>query len=238
MNTIIPQSVTTIGERAFYYCSGLTSITIPNGVTSIGHAAFIDCSSLNSITIPNSVTSIGGWAFYDCTELISINIPTSVTSIGDFAFGDCSSLASIIIPNSITNIEASTFKDCTGLTYIVIPNSVTSIERSVFYNCSSLTDYYVWAETVPSTNSYSFYNTNIENATLHVPAASVDTYKQTDPWSGFGRIVPLTDEDPTSMKGILQSDHLNGDYYDLKGRKVNIPKKGLYINNGRKVIMK
>ena len=78
----------------------------------------------------------------------------------------------------------------------------------------------------------------IEEAILHVPAASVEIYRQTDPWSGFGRIVPLTDEDPTSIKGILQSDHLNGEYYDLKGRKVNNPKKGLYIRNGRKVIVK
>ncbi|MBR6198216.1 MAG: leucine-rich repeat domain-containing protein [Bacteroidaceae bacterium] len=62
----IPNSVTTIGENAFYGCTGLTSITIPNSVTSIGSGAFHGCSSLTSITIPNSVTCIGGSAFNDC----------------------------------------------------------------------------------------------------------------------------------------------------------------------------
>ena len=65
-------SVTSIGDRAFYYCSGLTSVTIPNGVTSIGNDAFYGCSGLTSVTIPNSVTSIGGSAFYECIGLTSI----------------------------------------------------------------------------------------------------------------------------------------------------------------------
>ena len=59
-------SVTSIGNQAFYECSGLTSVTIPNSVTSIGPWAFYYCSSLTSVTIPNSVTSIGDWAFYLC----------------------------------------------------------------------------------------------------------------------------------------------------------------------------
>ena len=101
-------------------------------------------------------------------------------------------------------------------------------------------DYYIWAENVPSTNYIPFFPKEIKNATLHVPAASVDIYRQTDPWSDFGKIVPLTDEDPnpTSMKGIMQSYNLSSEYYDLTGRKVNHPKKGLYIKNGKKVVLK
>ena len=71
-NSIIPNSVTSIGDRAFLGCSGLTSITIPNSVTSIGDWAFADCNGLTSITIPNSVTSIGGSAFSRCSGLTSI----------------------------------------------------------------------------------------------------------------------------------------------------------------------
>ena len=81
--------VTSIGDYAFQYCSGLTSITIPNSVTSIGEWAFQDCTGLTSITIPNSVTSIGYCAFLCCTGLTSITIPNSVTSIGGEAFSDC-----------------------------------------------------------------------------------------------------------------------------------------------------
>ena len=83
-NTIIPNSVTSIGKYAFRGC-GFTSLTIPNSVTSIGDYAFSGCS-LTSITIPNSVTSIGQYAFGGCTSLTSLIIPNSVTSIGYSAF--------------------------------------------------------------------------------------------------------------------------------------------------------
>ena len=90
-SVIIPNSDTSIGDKAFYCCSGLTSITIPNSVTSIGKQAFIYCSSLKSITIPNSVTRIGEWAFYgwDLLEVVSkvenpFKIPTSTFSDNTF----------------------------------------------------------------------------------------------------------------------------------------------------------
>ena len=135
----IPNSVTSIGKYAFYYCTGLTSVTIPNSVTSIGDNAFYFCSGLTSITIPNSVTSIEQWTFRDCSSLTSVTIPNSVTRIGDSAFGNCSSLTSITIPNSVTSIEQWTFRDCSSLTSVTIPNSVTRIGDSAFGNCSSLT---------------------------------------------------------------------------------------------------
>ena len=135
----IPNSVTSIGDYAFYGCSGLTSVTIPNSVTSIGRLAFRGCSGLTSVTIPNSVTSIGGGAFAYCSSLTSVTIPNSVTSIGNSAFFGCSSLTSVSIPSNITSIKNGTFYGCSGLTSITIPNSVTSIGDTAFKNCSGLT---------------------------------------------------------------------------------------------------
>ena len=135
----IPNSVTSIGERAFRECSSLTSVTIGNSVTSIELGAFSGCTSLTSVTIPNSVTSIGVLAFAECTSLRSITIPNSVTSIGDDAFNACTSLTSITIPNSVTSIGDDAFNACTSLTSVTIGNSVTSIEFGAFRGCTSLT---------------------------------------------------------------------------------------------------
>ncbi|MBQ9392453.1 MAG: leucine-rich repeat domain-containing protein, partial [Oscillospiraceae bacterium] len=86
----IGNSVTSIGDWAFYYCTGLTSVTIPDSVTSIGDRTFSYCSGLTSVTIPDSVTSIGDRTFSDCSGLMNITIPASVTSIGYGAFEGCS----------------------------------------------------------------------------------------------------------------------------------------------------
>ncbi len=109
---IIGNSVTSIGNYAFYECSSLTSITIPESVTSIGDCAFIYCTSLTSITIPNGVTCIGSNAFSSCTSLASIIILNGVTDIGNNAFHGCTSLTSVTIPESVTSIGARTFYQC------------------------------------------------------------------------------------------------------------------------------
>ena len=130
--------LTSIGNKAFQNCGGLTSIEIPNSVTFIGDFAFDFCTSLTSIEIPNSVTLIGNYAFYYCANLISIEIPNSVTSIGDGTFSSCSGLTSIEIPNSVTFIGDYAFQSCTGLSSIEIPSSVTSIGTNPFLSCSGL----------------------------------------------------------------------------------------------------
>lgn len=137
-NTIIPNSIISIGVGAFSGCSDLTTIPIPNSVTSIGIDAFRNCSSLTTITIPNSVTSIGWSAFSGCSSLSSINIPNSVSSISSFVFYGCSTLTSINIPSSVTYIGSYAFSNCSGLTSVTIPNSVTYIGEHAFDGCKDL----------------------------------------------------------------------------------------------------
>ena len=147
----IPNSVTSIGDLAFEYCKGLTSITIPNSVASIGDRAFGGCTSLTSINVDtcnNEYSSENGVLFNkNKTKIITCpegkngiyTIPNGVTSIGKYAFGYCTDLISITIPDSVTSIGYMAFGGCTGLTSVTIPNNVTSIGAGAFWSCSSLT---------------------------------------------------------------------------------------------------
>ena len=190
-------SVTSIGYRAFYGCSGLTSVTIPNSVTSIGDKAFYKCSSLpvinnlryadtylieavdrtrSTYTIKDGTRWIGSSAFYDCSSLTSVEIPNSVTSIGDNTFYNCSSLTSVTIPNRVTSIGDYAFEDCSSLTSVTIPNSVTSIGKSAFRNCSSLTSLTI-PNSVTSIGSHAFRNcSSLTSVTIPNSVTSLGSY--------------------------------------------------------------
>ena len=141
--------VISIGDRAFFWCTSLTSITIPNSVTSIGSWAFQYCSSLTSVTIPNSVTSIGNGAFCGCSSLTSMVVEEGNTTYD--SRDNCNAIIetatnsliagcqNTIIPYSVMSIGGNAFRDCSSLTSITIPNSVTSIGNAAFSGCSALT---------------------------------------------------------------------------------------------------
>ena len=136
------------------------------------------------------VTRIKKLAFKGCAGITSCVIGNKVTSIGEEAFDGCTSLSSVTIPSSVTNIDKKAFEHCRGLSSVTIPSSVTSIGRGTFHDCSGLRHVYCHAVNPPSAEDL-FGETPISSATLHVPAESLDAYKATSPWSGFGTIVAL-----------------------------------------------
>ena len=156
----IGDSVTSIGQAAFAYCSGLTEVTIPNSVTSLGSYAFYGCSGLTSFTLSDGDTeiSIGANSFSETRVqnlyvgrnwtgdlpkshyLTTLTIGNSVTSIGGSAFQGCRGLTEVTIPNSVTSIGQDAFQGCSGLTEVTIGNSVTSIGEAAFSGCSGLTE--------------------------------------------------------------------------------------------------
>lgn len=183
-----------IKEEAFSR-SNRTSIKLPNTIESIGNRAFYSCSDLTEINIPNSVKSIGNEAFYGCSSLKSVTIPNSVATIGKSAFSYCSNLKTVEIPNSVSKIDDFTFQYCNNLKTIIIPSSVKEISRSAFNDCEKLESVYCYANTPPTTlygvagwfeGSYWSY------ISLYVPAESIDKYLEHNLWGLFGNILPMS----------------------------------------------
>ena len=222
----ITNSVTSIGDMAFYKCSSLTSITIPDSVTSIGSSAFSDCSKLRSITIPNSVTSIGAWAFNGCTGLTAINVamenqnyvsPDGVlynkdkTTIICYPAGKKGN--NYKIPDGVTEIGSIAFSRCSSLTSVTIPNSVTSIGSGAFNGCTSLT-----RVTIPNSVTKIGWNafsgcTSLTSITIPNSVISIDWYA----FRGCTSLKSITI--PNSVTSIGKNAF--GYYYDNGYKKIN-----------------
>ena len=133
---VIPNTIETIKNAAFYNCSGLTSVEFGNNIKSIGHRAFMGCDGLTFVEFGNSVVNIGKSAFNYCTGLTSVIIPNSVTTIEGAAFSGCSNLTSVELGNSVKTIGFGAFSNCNVLTSVELGNSVTNIEDYAFHGCS------------------------------------------------------------------------------------------------------
>ena len=168
----IPNSVTSIGNYAFYGCSGLTSVTIGNSVTSIGNYAFYGCSGLTSVTIGNSVTSIGDYAFSGCYRLVEVyNKSTLSITAGSDSNGDVAYYAKNVYTNEggsklttdetgyviYTDGDEKILVAYTGTeTELILPSYITKINRYAFYGCTSLTSVTIGGS-VTSIGNYAFY---------------------------------------------------------------------------------
>ena len=172
-------AVTAIGTRAFYGCY-VSSVSMPNTILEIGEKAFYYCEDLTSITIPNSVVTIGKSAFY-CPAMTSATIGNAVTTIGDQAFYYCENLADVTMGNSVITIGEYAFCG-TALTSITIPASVTTIGRNAFLGCEflervNITDLTAWCnieikgiDANPLYNAHHLYLNGSEVTNLVIPS--------------------------------------------------------------------
>lgn len=184
-NVIIPEEieydsktykVTSIGDKAFYKCTGLTSISIPNTVTRIGTDAFYSCKGLTEITFPNSLEYIDDYAFSLCTGLTSITIPNSVTYIGHNAFRSCSSVKTLEFNAENCNTCGGTnyynystidYAFPTSISTVKIGNNVTTIPDYFLYNNSNITNVDI-PNSITNIGAYAFYGC-YETETIVIP---------------------------------------------------------------------
>ena len=239
---IIPASVLKIGDRSFTECEGLESIIVES--ENIKYDSRNNCNAIietytnklilgcKNTVIPQDITTIGGGAFAGCVNLKMLDIPNSVTTIENGAFWRCIGLRYFIAGGNVERIDSGAFQECSNLHSIVVSSTIKQIGWWSFSECPELKDFYLYADICPSTDLEAFYGTPIENATLHVPAASVETYKRTAPWSGFGKIVALTDNDPKPTDVNTQKVDNNVypvNTFTIEGRRISNPQRGLNI---------
>ena len=168
--------------------AGCKNSVIPNSVTSIGNSAFCGCSGLTELTLPDNIHFIEGEAFMGCSGLTELTLPNSVKSIGDRAFAYCSGLTELTLPNSVTSIGNCAFGGCSGLTELTLPNSITSIGDYAFAYCSDLSKITSLAEIPPMCGFKVFNGVNKTNCELIVPEGSVAAYTRAEDWNKFSNI--------------------------------------------------
>lgn len=196
-STIIPETVTSIADKAFNNCTTVTEISIPAGVTTIENSAFKGCTGLTKVNIPSNsqLKYIGQSAFESCSSLISIDIPSSLEDLGNSAFINCITLEkvdfsddspiriienktfegclklkNISLPKSLTVIGERAFYGCEGLCNITLPDGLATIDNSAFANCENLCEINIPASVI-TINMRSFsYNYNLH--TVNIPEDS------------------------------------------------------------------
>ncbi|MDE5815453.1 MAG: leucine-rich repeat domain-containing protein, partial [Alistipes sp.] len=178
-------------RRSFYEKTSLTAVKMPKNLKTIGESAFYGCSGLTGdLVLPKNLTSIGEFAFSSCKGLTGdLVIPQGVTSIGEYAFQACG-VTSATISQGVMVIRRAAFYLCRSLTSVVIPQSVIIIERDAFKKCSGLTAVYCEGTEPPLgiKNTPDPFDEEV-TATLYVPVGTAETYKAVRIWKKFENIV-------------------------------------------------
>ena len=170
---MLPNTVTSIRERAFYGCTNLSLKELPDSIVKIGNSAFYQCTNLPLKRLPNSVVTIGTSAFYGCSNLEITQIPASVTSIGGSAFRENTKLTSVTVLGE-PRLDAYVFDGCSNLTKFILPN----VTKVITGGSSMFTD-------TPISTGIGY---------IYVPDELVDSYKNGVKWNAYASHIKGTSE--------------------------------------------
>ncbi|EJP31727.1 leucine rich repeat protein [Prevotella sp. MSX73] len=247
----IPNSVTTIGYGSFKGCTSLSSITIPNSVTKIGSKAFSGCTSLSTVALSENLTEIAQGTFQGCSQLTSVSIPAHIIDIESSSFFKCENLEKLIFEDSDQPLKIYGEKygkeaSCLYPTYLYLGRNVEFENEYNFifsYNIKTLVigSTYMSSQYPTSTKTKTiisriekpnrishFPGSVYVNATLYVPKGTKALYESTDGWKQF-----FTIQEGDPMTGIVSTkddvDKVEVSRYDVKGQRLNAPRKGINI---------
>ena len=244
----VPNTVQSIGISAFSGCKSLVKVHLPESLVRIEGWTFDGCSSLNEIVVPESVNYIGMAAFLNCSRLTVFQFPQGVTIIDDYAFEGCQSLKELVIPEKVENVGWDAFLNCSELEKVTIGSSVKALEGGTFYGCDNIVEVWSYVEEPFDVIDYEdshggivllgrcFPEAVTNNAILHVPEGTTEKYLSKRGWRDFHNLVEMNVE-AVSSPSVDEHDHAL--YYDLSGQRLNgKPVRGIYIQNGKKVLVK
>lgn len=264
----LPEGLERIGFEAFASCTALKSVHIPSSVTTIGRLPFLECDNLESLSVADGnmfFDSREGCnaVIEKATDRLVIGckttvIPLTVVSVGEEAFSRCGSLKEIVIPESVKTIESNAFYRCKGLTEVILPQSLQSIGESAFaqtaIQCitipSGVESIGLWAfssstiETVISLIEEPFAVPDLcnfprPNPILFVPAGTKGIYEATNGWNRFKSIIVLDEAGMVNFSIPKYAKTPLNTYFDLCGCCLDcLPPRGIYIQNGRKVVVR
>lgn len=255
----IPDSMKILREALFQFCENLKSITLPPSIYRIqGHVfsdtkirtldasnvkwldshAFCDMDSLISIKLNPTLTSIPDNCFSDCGSLEKIELPSTVRRIFDWAFDNCKKLRYINIPEGVEYISKGCFIDNESLESITIPSSVTQIAPKAFNNCLNLKKVICLPHDPPSIYEFDIFTGCPEDLKLYVYDDCLESYKFV-----FKRVFLIRPKFDIVGLGTTNVNRINAfdkkdAWYDLQGKRISKPGQGIYIHNGKKVLLK
>ncbi|MBQ7869292.1 MAG: leucine-rich repeat domain-containing protein [Prevotella sp.] len=249
----IPNSIKNIEDLAFYNCISLTNITIPNSIKIIGESAFGRCTSLKNISIPSSVNSIKNSAFEKCSMLEKLVIEDGENTLdlgyntydrftlGKGLFYDCP-LKYLYVGRKLSYEKENSygrhpFYNCIGnITEITFGQNITEIQEYIMYS-DKLETITLHNPTPPSVPSSAYFtNAQYMNLNVYVPKGSLEAYQKANVWQNFWG---LQEKELTGMETVVADDcNTDNVIYDMQGRRLDAPKAGLNIINGKKVMIR
>ena len=256
----IPNSVTTIGQAAFYECTNLSTLIIEDRnttltlgsnkllhlVTPSNPPLFEDCK-LDSVYIGGKIvyntSRNGGYSpFYRNASLRTVKISDAETTIYDNEFYGCTNLQNVSIGDNVTSIGKWAFSGCSSLKNFTFGSGLQSIGQEAFSDCINITQISSEAVVPPTCDINALDDINKWNCKLFVPKANINAYKQAPQWKEFFFI-----EGTTGITNTVYNKAGLADVYTIDGTKrlskastdeINALPKGVYIVNGKKIIIK
>lgn len=259
----IGKNVKNIGPNAFNGCTSLSCITIPQSVNSIESYALRGCTQLktiifeegdNELSLNNNVftddpldsvyigrnlsysaySSDGYSPFYRISTLRSIHISDKETEISNYEFYGCTNLQNVQIGDGVISIGDWAFSGCSSLDFFAFGRSVKTIGQEAFSDCTAMTRLISRAATPPTCGSQALDDINKWNCTLSVPTGATTAYQQAEQWKEFFFI----NNDMTGISRLTNTNVAPNHIYELNGRKLKEPSKGINIIGGKKVVVK